>query len=280
VIDEVNTVPFFTPAWADIPTVMFIHQLAREVWWYESAFPMNAMGYLAEPVYLRLYRKVPVLTVSSSTRNDLKRLGFRGPINIIPEGVEPIVDSVPTKPVEPSFLYVGRLARSKRVDHALRAFALFRRRRGEGRLRLVGSGSAEYTRSLLDLVREMDIHDSVTFVGQVSTAEKHRLMSQAHALLMTSVREGWGLVISEANACGTPAIVYDVPGLRDSVMHDSTGLVVAPSPAALADAMDLLVRDQTLYKRLALEGRKLSASLSFDKTTDAVSQALEATLAA
>jgi glycosyltransferase involved in cell wall biosynthesis len=279
VIDEVNTIPFFTPAWADVPTVMFIHQLAREVWWYESPFPMNALGYLAEPWYLRPYRDVRVLTVSSSTRNDLRKLGFRGPISIIPEGVEPIVDSVSTKPTEPTFLYVGRLARSKRVDHTIRAFELFHRRRSEGRLRLVGSGSAKYTSSLNDLVHRLDIEDSVTFLGQVSTAEKHRLMSQAHALLMTSVREGWGLVVSEANACGTPAIVYDVPGLRDSVVHDSTGLVVAPCPTDLADAMDLLVRDQPLYERLAMGGRELSASLSFDRTTDCVSQVLEASLA-
>ena len=78
VIDEVNTVPFFTPLWAEIPRFMFIHQLAREVWWYESRFPVSGIGYLAEPLYLRLYRRSPVLTVSPSTREDLRSLGFVG----------------------------------------------------------------------------------------------------------------------------------------------------------------------------------------------------------
>src|SRR6266851_3669304 len=53
VIDEVNTIPFFTPVWADIPRLLLIFQLAREVWWHESPFPMNAIGYAAEPLYLR-----------------------------------------------------------------------------------------------------------------------------------------------------------------------------------------------------------------------------------
>ncbi|TMD56332.1 MAG: glycosyltransferase family 4 protein, partial [Chloroflexi bacterium] len=70
IIDEVNTIPFFTPLWADVPAVMLIHQLAREVWWYESAFPLNVLGYLTEPLYLRAYRRIPVLTVSASTESD------------------------------------------------------------------------------------------------------------------------------------------------------------------------------------------------------------------
>src|ERR1700726_624485 len=56
VIDEVNTVPFFTPLWANIRSVMLIYQPAREVWWYESRFPLSAIGYLLEPIYLQFYR--------------------------------------------------------------------------------------------------------------------------------------------------------------------------------------------------------------------------------
>src|SRR5206468_8182458 len=57
VLDQVNTMPFFTPLWAKIPSFMLIHQLAREVWWYESPFPISALGYMAEPWYLRIYRR-------------------------------------------------------------------------------------------------------------------------------------------------------------------------------------------------------------------------------
>ena len=264
VVDEVNTIPFFTPLWAGIPVVMFIHQLAREVWWYESPFPVSAIGYRAEPAYLRLYRRTPVITVSSSTSEDLHRLGFRGPVTVIPEGLEPIGPVLGQPAGEPGFLYVGRLAPSKRVEEMIRALALFRQATGSGLLRLVGAGSEAYARKLDALARSLGIAHQVSFEGRLDADEKHRLMASATALLMTSVREGWGLVVTEANACGTPAIVYDVPGLRDSVRDGHTGLVVEARPEALAEAMVRLASDPALRARLAEEALSWSRAFSFD----------------
>jgi glycosyltransferase involved in cell wall biosynthesis len=277
VVDEVNTIPFFTPFWAGIPVVMFIHQLAREVWWYESPFPINAIGHAAETLYLRTYRKVRVLTVSASTRDDLLRLGFEGPITVIPEGLEPITDFDTIEPGVADFLYVGRLAPSKRIEEMIKALALVRKAIGRGDLRLVGSGSERYQASLMRLAKRLGVADQVQFTGRVSAADKHRLMAEATALLMTSVREGWGLVVTEANACGTPAIVYDVPGLRDSVVSDSTGLVVPSRPEALGEAMLRVVRDPGLRTRLATEAKRWSGAFSFDAAADlAREQLLEA----
>jgi glycosyltransferase involved in cell wall biosynthesis len=280
VVDEVNTIPFFTPLWADVPCVMLIHQLAREVWWYESRFPLNAIGFLAEPLYLRCYRKVAVLTVSASTRNDLRRLGFKGPITIIPEGIEPIERPLAPKSAEPTFLYVGRLAPSKRIGHILEAMAQFRQATGKGTLWLVGSGSQRYQESLVRQTLRLNLANSVRFYGRVSSFEKHRLMAQADALLLTSVREGWGLVVTEANACGTPALVYDVPGLRDSVRNESTGLVVPPRPRNLSEAMIRLTSDEALYARFAAEGQRWSSAFSFDEAARVVGLALDGALAA
>jgi glycosyltransferase involved in cell wall biosynthesis len=280
VVDEVNTIPFFTPLWSDVPTVMFIHQLAREVWWYESKFPLSAIGFVAEPLYLRPYRTVPVLTVSASTEHDLRRLGFTGSITVIPEGLEPAAAHNQAKSLETSFLYVGRIAPSKRIEHIIKALALFRHATGEGKLSLVGSGSRHYQHSLVALAQRLGVAERITFLGRVTTSEKYALMASSHVLLLTSVREGWGLVVSEANACGTPAIVYDVAGLRDSVRHGSTGLVVAQRPDALADAMIRLTRDPGLYARLAAEGKHWSGTLSFDEAARLVGLALDGALAA
>ena len=95
-------------------------------------------------------------------------------------------------------------------------------------------------------------------------AAKIRCMSEAHALLMASVREGWGLVVTECNACGTPAVVYDVPGLRDSVRHLETGLIVRPHPELLAQGMVTLITDAALYRRLQDQGRQWSKSFTFE----------------
>jgi len=276
VIDQVNTMPFFTPIWADIPNFMFIHQLAREVWWYESPFPLNAVGFAAEPWYLRIYRRTPVLTVSQSTEKDLRRLGFSGSVNIIPAGLEPITLPRLTKESRPTFAFVGRLSPSKRVDDVIKAFSLFRAR-SSGQLWIAGNGAPKYVRYLLNLSNRLGVAQDVHFLGRISNEDKHSLMARAHALVLASAREGWGLVVTEANACGTPAVVYDVPGLRDSVRHGETGIVVEPCPTALADGMHRLCVDKREYAGLATRARAWSSTFSYEATTDAIKQVVAGT---
>ena len=272
--------PFFTPLWAGIPTVMLIFQLAREVWWYESPVPVNAIGFAWEPIYLSLYRHTPVITISKSTEQDLRELGFLGPITIVPIGIQQVPSAQHSKATIPTFLYVGRLAPSKRIGHMVRALSQFRAATGAGRLWLAGSGSESYRRSLSELAKRLKVQDSVVFLGRVSEQEKRRLMAEARALLMTSVREGWGLVVTESNACGTPAVVYDVPGLRDSVRNEITGLVVPPRPDRLCEAMIRVTSDPRLYERLVAEGERWSGTLSFDAAARLIQLALETTVAA
>ena len=77
VIDQINTIPYFTPLYAkDARIMVFIHQLCREIWFYEKPFPISWVGYMLEPLYLRFYKKYPAITVSESTRQDLLDLGF------------------------------------------------------------------------------------------------------------------------------------------------------------------------------------------------------------
>jgi glycosyltransferase involved in cell wall biosynthesis len=162
----------------------------------------------------------------------------------------------------------------------LQALALYRDATGEGTLWLVGSGSVRSGQALVKLMRQLNVEANVVFWGRVPVTEKHDLMTSAHALLMTSVREGWGLVVTEANACGTPAIVYDVPGLRDSVRNEITGLVVAAQPSSLCEAMIRLTADPALYSRLATEGRRWSEEFSFDEAARLVGQMLDGKSAA
>jgi glycosyltransferase involved in cell wall biosynthesis len=267
VIDEVNTVPFFTPLWSEIPRWMLIFQLAREVWWYESPFPLSALGYAAEPQYLKCYRTTPVLTISNSTERDLRRLGFSAPITVLPVAVEPIVEPVREKRSVPTFLYVGRLVPSKRIVDILRAFAAFYEEARNGQLWLIGDGDESYVRHLKAEAAVLNIVDKVQFCGRVSAGEKHQRMAAAHMLLMASVREGWGLATTEAAACGTPSVVYDAPGLRDAVRDGETGRVVSPSPGAMAKAMLELWNDPSLYRRMAAAATESARRLSFDATT-------------
>jgi len=225
-----------------------------------------------------LYRDVAVVTVSASTRDDLRRLGFRARIAIIPEGIEPILDPHIAKSNEPSFLYVGRLAPSKRVDDVVRAFATFCGSGQPARLCLLGDGSPAYVGKLRDLVGDLGLSQRVRFAGRVDNPGKHHEMAMAHMLLLASVREGWGLVVTEANALGTPAVAYDVPGLRDSIRHQATGILVEPTHQALGEAMISLWNDRDLYGHLAAAAKAWSRTFSFDRTTTALRNELAALL--
>lgn len=279
VVDQINTIPFFTPIWSKVPAVAFFHQLAREVWWYESPFPINATGFALEPVYLRVYRRTPIITVSNSTCSDLRALGFKGPITVVPEGRESIGDVQASKSNEPRFVYVGRLSPSKRIGDIIRAFALFRGHEGCGDLHIVGQGSPDYANQLQRLARQLSVAEFVTFIGHASTQEKHSLMAQAHVLLLASVREGWGLVVIEANAVGTPAIAYNVHGLRDSIRDGQTGLLVDPTPLALEAAMRRVWLDQALLHQLSDRALSWSKTFDYDTTSHAFRAALHAALA-
>jgi len=278
VIDEVNTIPFFTPVWADIPRLLLIFQLAREVWWHESPFPMNAIGYAAEPLYLRAYRKTPALTISASTETDLRRLGFVSPIKVLPIGLEAMVVPIVQKAADTTFIYVGRMAPSKRVHDIIRAFAEYRRPGREARLWLVGDGPEPYLRALRALAAQLGLGASVEFLGRLPADAKHKRMARAHVILMASVREGWGLSIAEAGACGTPAVVYDVPGLRDAVRDGETGFVVQPTPHALAQGMERLTADPALYSLLAGAAKRWSSTFSFDAAASEMRDVIAASI--
>ena len=77
---------------------------------------------------------------------------------------------------------------------------------------------------------------SVTITGKISDVERNQLVSSSHVLLATSVREGWGMNVTEAAELGALTIGYDVPGLRDSI-SSTNGILVSPSPSELAEAL-------------------------------------------
>jgi len=274
VVDQVNTLPFFTPLYIRTPHLGFFNQLCREIWFYEKSVPLSLLGYLIEPVYLQLYRWTTCMCISESTKRSLRTLGLRD-AQVLPMGIsfEPVGEPGPKEPA-PTFIYVGRLVRSKRVDHILHAFATFIERGHAGTLWIVGNGPQR--QSLARLAAQLGLTQLVTFWGFVPQEKKHELMARAHALLATSVREGWGLIVTEANAYGTPAVVYDVPGLRDSVRHGATGLVTRRNrPQDLCSAMEELLEDRAQYCRMQQAALEWSRELSFDVTARAALQILE-----
>ena len=231
VVDEINTRPFMTPRWIrGTPIVALIHQLAREIWSFETPFPVSVLGrYVLEPWWLRAYRRVPAMTVSESSARSLSdHHGWRDVV-VLPEGSSSHPVPSVAKETDPTVVFLGRLVAMKRPEDALHAFAILQSSYPEARMWVIGDGP-------LSSRLRGDAPPAVSFLGRIESEELLERLARAHVLVATSVREGWGLNVSEAAACGTPSIGYDVPGLRDSVAA-SGGALVEPEPRALATAL-------------------------------------------
>jgi glycosyltransferase involved in cell wall biosynthesis len=277
VIDQINTIPFMTPLYVPAgKRFFFIHQLAREYWWRETRGALRAVapiGYLVEPLYLRLYRRTQGLTVSESTRSDLAKLGVRH-VTVVPQALstEPL-DSLPGKPDGPlRLLIAGRVTPAKFVEEGIRAFAELRRRGRSAVLDVVGGGDERYRARLEREVAEQGL-DGVRFHGRVSEDKKHELMAEAHVHVFTSHREGWGLVVSEAAAMGTPSVGYDVPGVRDSIADPSL-LAPCGDHRALAGLAELLWADRDHYEEIRRRAWERARAMAPGETAEAFAKAL------
>lgn len=232
VVDETNTVPFMAHEWVDdgTPTIALVHQTCEEIWHHNAPFPLSYLGrHALEPRWLRRLSRSPILAVSDSTRDALARFGARD-VTVVPEGFEPPVSlPMPDKEHRPTAVFCGRMVSYKRPGDVIRAVRLARRQLPGLRLWMIGGGA------LLERLTA-EAPAGVEFLGRVDERTKHHLMARAHVHLTASVREGWGLVVSEAAALGTPTIAYDVAGLRDST-RAAGGVVVPPNPEAMADGL-------------------------------------------
>jgi glycosyltransferase involved in cell wall biosynthesis len=264
IIDEINTRPFFVPRLvSEKQVIAIIHQLAREFWFYETKFPLNYFGYYyLEKKWLSNYKNTLTLALSESTKNDLIELGFKR-VFIVPPGlnVTPL-SNLKEKEANPTVVFIGRLKKAKLPDHALQAFSIIKREISDAKMWVIGDG---YFREKLESSNTKD----VTFYGYISSEKKYELQSRAHIILVPAVREGWGLIVTEANAMGTPAIGYNVHGIRDSIRHDETGILVTEkSPEAMAQQAISLLRDPDSLSKYSRNALEYSRQFSWDNTVN------------
>lgn len=276
VIDEINTIPFFAKFYIkneDIKVFLFVHQLCREIWFYQMFLPFNVIGYLLEPVYLWVLRRSEVITVSNSTKKDLEKYGFRKKnINIISEGIniEPLkklesIDEI--KYEKPTILSLGTVRAMKRTRDIVEAFEIAKETMPELQLIVAGNASDKYGKKTLEYVKQSKYTKDIKIYGHVDLVKKKELMQKSHLIAVTSVKEGWGLIVTEANSQGTPAVVYDVDGLRDSVKHNKTGFVCNENnPNNLSENMVNLLRNRNEYSKLRKLAWNWSKEITFEKS--------------
>lgn len=265
VVDEINTIPFFTNFYVKEKKVVLIHQLAREFWWSEIFFPLNLIGYIMEPFYLRTYRNLPTIACSRSTKIDLKKLGFKN-ISLYHHGLslKPL-SKLPPKNTQ-QILYIGRLTKPKGPQDTIVAFIKINKKIPNSRLKIVGQGKPKFVQYLKLIIKNNQLEGLVEILGFVTEKEKRRLLKQSKIVLIPSVREGWNMVPIEANAFGVIPIGYNVPGLKDSIQNGKTGLLSKPNPQNLASTAIKLLSNPKLQKTLSSNGLLWAKQFNFEKT--------------
>jgi glycosyltransferase involved in cell wall biosynthesis len=245
IIDQVNTIPFFTPLL--IPNnkrIAFFHQLCLNVWFYEMPWFLAWIGYIMEHIYLKLYLNTKAFVVSDSTKKDLIKHAWMKSDNILILDNQinfKVLNKIPKKEKN-AFCFCGRLVKSKRCQDTIKAISLV----PNSKLYIIGDGS--YRNKLEKLVNKLNVHDRVTFLGRLTFSERNKIMGKCKAIIVTSVREGWGLIVTEANANGTIAITYDIPGLRDA---NKTGIICKKNnPDNLSQKIRKVLKEDANYLTL------------------------------
>lgn len=219
VVDVANGMAFFAPLWRRGPSLCFVNHIHTEQWEQWFPRPVAALGRSVERQLMpRVYRERLFVSVSPSTTEGLIDLGVRpSQVRTIINGTDlPMAAGVES--AEPLFVSLGRMVPHKRLDIMLRAWNRVRPNTG-GRLVLIGDGP---DRARLEGLAG----EGVVFVGKISEADKQRLLAKAWFLVHTASHEGWGLVVMEAAAHGTPTVAFRVAGIRDSVAPGVSGELV------------------------------------------------------
>lgn len=273
IVDDINKLPLYTPTLTDKPVYAIVPHLFGTTAFEEVSWPTAALVWTAERAIPRIYRRARFHAISDSTRDDLIARGIPADrIAVVYPGVDTarfIPDAATPRGIPPRFVYIGRLKRYKGVEYLIAALAIARRE--EPALTLDIAGSGDDRPRLEALAAAAGQAGSVRFLGFVDEPTRLRLLREAVANVFPSPKEGWGITVMEAAACGTASLASDSPGLRDSVKDGQTGILVPHAdPAALAREMLRLARDPALVERLGRAARAWAEQLSWDAAADTV----------
>lgn len=267
VIEDVNKVPCFTPRFTRVPVAVIIpHLFGTTV--FREANPMVAAYVLVLEALLPMaYARCRFVVISDSTRDDLVTRGIpRERVMVVECGLDHTryrADASVAKSLRPTLAFVGRLRRYKGLDWVLRALPGLLARVPDARLQVIGEGP--YGEALRAEVRQRGLTNAVEFLGFLPGAEKVKHLQSAWAVVQPSPKEGWGLTVVEASACGTAVVASDAPGLRDSVRRDETGLLVPYGDAAsLTEALVRILTDAPLRQRMESAGVQWAARFRWD----------------
>lgn len=269
IVEDINKIPFFIPAMTGTRVIAVVPHLFGTTVFRETNPLLASYVFFWEQFIPFIYQSCRFVSISPSTRDDLIARGIRSDrIDVVlcglDQGVYRRIDSCERFDV-PTLIHFGRIRKYKAVDTVIRVLAMLRRKLPDVRLLIVGDGPEKP--NLEALTRKMGLTDAVEFCGVLSTERLVETLNRSHLFINASPKEGWGLTVIEANACGVPVLASNRPGLKDSLRDGETGyLVEYGDVAGFAErAYELLTRPD-LWRRMSERGVEVARSLTWERT--------------
>lgn len=273
-----NGMPFFSPLWYRGPRAVMLHHVHAEMWQIVLGDDNPMLARLGDAIERRiappLYRRSRLVTPSESARDEIVSMLRIPPaqVDVVHNGVADVFTPGRGKTPHPSVLVVGRLVPVKRHDLMVRAAALARSQVPDLTLTIVGEGyEREHIQSVVD---HLGAQGWVEMTGHLREEELVDRYRESWVVSSASAREGWGLSLTEAAACGTPAVATRIAGHRDAVRHDVSGLLTEGTAEALAAGLVRVLRDRDLRDRLGAGAQARAGELSWERTALGVMRVL------
>ncbi|MFU8766536.1 MAG: glycosyltransferase family 4 protein [Candidatus Methanoperedens sp.] len=238
----------------------------HEVWgdyWYEYMGFIGFFGKLVEHLVPKLTH-TPI-AVSAVTENNLRLLGMNGKnVRMVPNGMDlkRIAEITPSE-VECDIIFAGRLTREKNVDVLIESIGYLREKLPDVSCHIIGDGPE--AGRLMKLSNDSDLVSNIRFPGFVEYEAVISRIKSSKVLVLPSTREGFGMVVIEAFACGVPVItVNDTRNAASSLVNEDTGFVVNLDSKEIGDTAYTLIRDHELRDRMGASARKLAGDYNWD----------------
>ena len=265
VVEDLNKLPFYSPLVYNGPLVIQMHHLWRTSIFRETFFPMAFFIWASEEMIRFIYRKCRFSVVSDSTKQELLAMGVAADnIRVIHNGADLSRYKPVQAPKKRFMIWIGRIQKYKGPIDACRVLERLQEEFPDLELVIVGDGP--FKPKLEHYITKHGLKDKVRLTGFVDGAEKISLLQQAAVHIQSSYKEGWGLSVIEANACGCPVVANDTTGLCDSVINGETGLLYrfCDIHDAAEKVRDIL-KDDVLCQHLIAGGLERAGTFSWEK---------------
>ncbi|MEO0112908.1 MAG: glycosyltransferase family 4 protein [candidate division WOR-3 bacterium] len=286
VIDDLNKIPFYSPYFLKkkIPVLALVMHLFRKAIFSETNIFFGSYVYLTESLIPLVYKNNYFACLSQSTKEDLLRLfknnkEIEEKIYVIPPGID--LDRYKpdfSKKRERIICHVGRLKKYKSIHHLIYAVKILKERNiNNFKVLIVGEGDDK--ERLMKLVKKLNLTDIIEFTGYVSEEEKIDIYQRSLFLVENSIKEGWGLIVMEANACGTPVISAMAPGLKETVIDGETGFFYPYGDVdTLAEKMKILLINDNLREEMGKKAIDWAKNFTWEKSANLMKELIEKVL--